>query len=95
MNNCDKVGNYIGDLYLMNDKNPISFSLLRNGVCYINENSIDFCSHAAEMEDLEEEAKSHRKGYWMNYKEVEKVCYRISFIMNSQKKLLLLVKWMY
>lgn len=95
MNNCDKVGNYIGDLYLMNDKNPISFSLLRNGVCYINENSIDFCSHAAEMEDLEEEAKSHRKGYWMNYKEVEKVYYRISFIMNSQKKLLLLVKWMY
>lgn len=95
MNNCDKVGNYIGDLYLMNDKNPISFSLLRNGVCYINENSIDFCSHAAEMENLEEEAKSHRKGYWMNYKEVEKVCYRISFIMNSQKKLLLLVKWMY
>lgn len=95
MNNCDKVGNYIGDLYLMNDKNPISFSLLRNGICYINENSIDFCSHAAEMEDLEEEAKSHRKGYWMNYKEVEKVCYRISFIMNSQKKLLLLVKWMY
>ena len=95
MNNCDKVGNYIGDLYLMNDKNPISFSLLRNGVCYINENSIDFCSHAAEMEDLEEEAKSHRKDYWMNYKEVEKVCYRISFIMNSQKKLLLLVKWMY
>ena len=95
MNNCDKVGNYIGDLYLMNDKNPISFSLLRNGVCYINENSIDFCSHAAEMEDLEEEAKSHRKGYWMNYKEVEKVCYRISFIMNRQKKLLLLVKWMY
>ena len=95
MNNCDKVGNYIGDLYLMNEKNPISFSLLRNGVCYINENSIDFCSHAAEMEDLEEEAKSHRKGYWMNYKEVEKVCYRISFIMNSQKKLLLLVKWMY
>lgn len=95
MNNCDKVGNYIGDLYLMNDKNPISFSLLRNGVCYINENSIDFCSHAAEMENLEEEAKSHRKGYWMNYKEVEKVCYRISFIINSQKKLLLLVKWMY
>ena len=95
MNNCDKVGNYIGDLYLMNEKNPISFSLLRNGVCYINENSIDFCSHAAEMENLEEEAKSHRKGYWMNYKEVEKVCYRISFIMNSQKKLLLLVKWMY
>ena len=95
MNNCDKVGNYIGDLYLMNDKNPISFSLLRNGICYINENSIDFCSHAAEMENLEEEAKSHRKGYWMNYKEVEKVCYRISFIMNSQKKLLLLVKWMY
>ena len=95
MNNCDKVGNYIGDLYLMNDKNPISFSLLRNGVCYINENSIDFCSHASEMEDLKEEAKSHRKGYWMNYKEVEKVCYRISFIMNSQKKLLLLVKWMY
>ena len=95
MNNCDKVGNYIGDLYLMNEKNPISFSLLRNGVCYINENSIDFCSHAAEMENLEEEAKSHRKGYWMNYKEVEKVCYRISFIMNSQKKLLLLVKWMF
>ena len=95
MNNCDKVGNYIGDLYLMNKKNPISFSLLRNGVCYISENSIDFCSHAAEMENLEEEAKSHRKGYSMNYKEVEKVCYRISFIMNSQKKLLLLVKWMY
>lgn len=73
MNNCDKVGNYIGDLYLMNEKNPISFSLLRNGVCYINENSIDFCSHAAEMENLEEEAKSHRKGFWMNYKEIEKV----------------------
>lgn len=73
MNNCDKVGNYIGDLYLMNEKNPISFSLLRNGVCYINENSIDFCSHAAEMENLEEEAKLHRKGYWMNYKEIEKV----------------------
>lgn len=73
VNNCDKVGNYIGDLYLPNDKNPISLSLLRNGVCYINENSIDFCTRAEEMERLEEEAMSQRKGYWINYKEEEKV----------------------
>ena len=73
VNNCDKVGNYIGDLYLPNDNNPISLSLLRNGVCYINENSIDFCARAEEMERMEEEAMSQRKGYWINYKEEEKV----------------------
>ena len=73
VNNCDKVGNYIGDLYLPNDKNPISLSLLRTGVCYINENSIDFCARAEEMERLEEEAMTQRKGYWMNHKVEEKV----------------------
>lgn len=73
MYNCDKVGNYIGDLFLPNDKNPISFNLLRNGVCYINDNSIEFCARREDMEHLEEEALTQRKGYWMYQKVEEKV----------------------
>ena len=69
----DKIGNFIGDLYLPGEKDPISFNLLRQGVCFINDKSIEFCSRQSDMEECEDQAIAGRKGYWMNYKEEVKV----------------------
>lgn len=71
--NVDKGGSFIGDLYMGNKKESIGLELLREGVVFINETSIDFCRQAELMEEAEETAKQNKKGYWKNYVEVKKV----------------------
>ena len=71
--NVDKGGSFIGDLYMGNNKESIVLELLREGVVFINEASIDFCHQADRMEEAEESAKQNKKGYWKNYVEVKKV----------------------
>ena len=55
--NVDKGGSFIGDLYMGNKKESIGLELLREGVVFINETSIDFCRQAELMEEAEETAK--------------------------------------
>ena len=71
--NVDKGGSFIGDLYMGNKKESIGLELLREGVVFIHETSIDFCRQAELMEEAEETAKQNKKGYWKNYVEVKKV----------------------
>ena len=71
--NVDKGGSFIGDLYMGNKKESIGLELLREGIVFINETSIDFCRQAELMEEAEETAKQNKKGYWKNYVEVKKV----------------------
>ena len=71
--NVDKGGSFIGDLYMGNKKESIGLELLREGVVFINETSIDFCRQAELMEEAVESAKQNKNGYCKNYLEVKKV----------------------
>lgn len=78
MYSCDKIGHYIGNLFVGGGRDSLVLSLLRQGCVYINEKAIDFCSNADAMQDAEDEAKEGRRGYWKEYKEPVKVgnaCY--------------------
>ena len=67
--NVDKVGNYIGRVYLPREKEDLADRLLREGAVFLNEKSLPFCRDRDEMEDIQEEAKRNRRGCWREWKE--------------------------
>ena len=81
---CDKIGHFIGNLYIPGAKESLCLSLLKQGCVYINDKAIGFCSNADAMEDAEDEAKEARRGYWKNYAQQQKV--RVGCVMSCSRR---------
>ena len=58
---CDKIGHFIGNLYIPGAKESLCLSLLKQGCVNINAKAIGFCSSADAMAEAEDEAKEARR----------------------------------
>ncbi|AOW01185.1 hypothetical protein B0I72DRAFT_134530 [Yarrowia lipolytica] len=63
----DRLGNFIGHLYLPNESKPFSIELLEAGFASSFIQAAESFAH--ELEDAEQEAKKARKGIWKDFKE--------------------------
>ncbi|ODV82799.1 hypothetical protein CANARDRAFT_30522 [[Candida] arabinofermentans NRRL YB-2248] len=74
--NVDKIGGFIGNLYLPGSNTPFQVSLLQNGFAECHEYSLSQTKFGSQMLEAEREAKSKKLGLWKNYDplaEAEKV----------------------
>ncbi|KAG5355145.1 Staphylococcal nuclease domain-containing protein 1 [Yarrowia sp. B02] len=67
----DRLGNFIGHLYLPGESNPFSVELLEAGYASSFIQAAESFAH--ELEDAEQDAKKARKGIWKDFKEVDEV----------------------
>ncbi|GMM35563.1 hypothetical protein DASC09_028880 [Saccharomycopsis crataegensis] len=65
--NVDKIGGFIGNLYLPGQKAPLQYNLLSQGFYEIHDYSIDQTKFADQLWDAQEEAQKQKLGIWHNW----------------------------
>ncbi|VEU21174.1 DEKNAAC102037 [Brettanomyces naardenensis] len=63
----DRVGGFIGNLYLAGSNEPFQVSLLENGLAQCHERSLNQTKFAQQFTDAEDSAKKDKIGVWKNY----------------------------
>lgn len=63
----DKVGGFIGNLYIKGSNQPYQIQLLENGFAKIHNGSVEKTKHEDQFYDAEESAQDKRVGVWVNW----------------------------
>jgi len=63
----DKVGGFIGNLYLKGNNHPYQIELLKQGYAQIHDGSVSKTKFEDQFYDAEEEAQDKRLGVWINW----------------------------
>ncbi|CCH46041.1 nuclease domain-containing protein [Wickerhamomyces ciferrii] len=63
----DKVGGFIGNLYVKGNNHPYQIELLKLGYAQIHDGSVSKTKFEDQFYDAEEEAQDSRKGVWINW----------------------------
>lgn len=65
--NVDKLGNFIGSIFLAGSNVPLQVTLLKDGLSEIHERSINETKYGAQLTAAQNEAKEKKLGIWLNY----------------------------
>ena len=63
----DKVGGFIGNLYIKGQNHPYQIELLKQGFAEIHDGSVSKTKYEDQFYDAEEEAQDKRLGVWVNW----------------------------
>lgn len=63
----DKIGSFIGNIYLTGSKLPFQVTLLKDGLAETHERSLNDTKFGTQMKAAETEAKNSKLGIWKNY----------------------------
>lgn len=63
----DKVGGFIGNLYIKGQNHPYQIELLKQGFAEIHDGSVSKTKYEDQFYDAEEEAQDKRLGIWINW----------------------------
>lgn len=69
--NVDKVGGFIGNLYVAGQSLPLQYNLLSQGFYEIHDYSIEQTKFADQLWNAQEEAQNQKIGIWVNYQPEE------------------------
>ncbi|ODV63421.1 nuclease domain-containing protein 1 [Ascoidea rubescens DSM 1968] len=65
--NVDRIGSFIGNLFLPGQNLPLQINLLKQGFYKIHENSVNQIKFADQMWEAQESAQEQKIGIWKNY----------------------------
>lgn len=65
--NVDKIGSFVGNIFLPGSNVPFQVNLLKDGLSEIHERSINETKYGAQLTAAQNEAKGKKIGVWLNY----------------------------
>jgi staphylococcal nuclease domain-containing protein 1 len=69
--NVDKIGSFIGNIFLPGSNIPFQVNLLKDGLSQIHERSVTETKYASQLTAAQNEAREKRFGIWENYDPAE------------------------